>query len=150
MSRETDFETRMEADATIMALLTGGVHVYGSLGLQGVTRETVPAAFDANGFLKPLCVVKQRAAVPDGAVDDMIEKDASYGQAVELWFYEDRLFANIDPAVARAKVLFHGHRFSDSFPMEAPVNIITRGIEGDGALKGKSVARQDWQVIDIQ
>lgn len=149
MSRETDFETVMEADATLMAILTGGVYPFGSLGLEGITRESVPTAFDANGYLKPCCIVKQRAAVPDGVLDDMITKEATTGQAVELWFYEDRGYTNIDAGMLRSRVLFHGYRFNDSFPMEAPTDIITRG-KDEGALKGKSMGRQDWIVIDIQ
>lgn len=149
MSRETDFETRMEADVTIMAILTGGVHAYGSLGPQGITRETVPAAFDANGYLKPCCIVKQRAAVPDGAVDDFQTQEASARQVVELWYYQDSGYTSIDAALPRSKVLFHGYRFSDTFPIEWAGTPIPRGRD-EGSLNGRSMARQDWLVIDIQ
>jgi hypothetical protein len=68
-------ETLIEANAPIMAILTGGVYAYGALGIAGLTRESVAAAFDANGFLKPCLIVKQRAAVPDLILDDMITKE---------------------------------------------------------------------------
>ena len=149
MSRETDFETVMEADATLMAILTGGVHTRESLGDEGLARETVPTAFDSNGFLKPCSVVRQRAAVNDGAVDDMQAQEASVQQVVELWFYDDSGFTNIDSAKARSKVLFHGYQFNDSFPLEWAGEPITRDYDR-GALNGRPMARQDWSVIDIQ
>jgi hypothetical protein len=142
-------ETLIEANAPIMAILTGGVYAYGALGIEGLTRESVAAAFDANGFLKPCLIVKQRAAVPDLILDDMITKESSTGQALELWIYEDRGYSSIDSVLPLLKALLHGTRLTNSFPLEWSGNIVERGRD-EGALSGHSMARQDWQVIDIK
>lgn len=149
MSRETDFSTRIAANAPIMAILTGGVYVYGALPPEGITRETVPAAFDADGYLKPLAVVKMRMLVADGEVEDLLDQDASTRQVVELWLYQDRLYDKIDLALPLLKALFHGYKFTDSFPVEWAGNPVTRGRD-EGTLKGASMARQDWLVSNVE
>lgn len=147
MSRETDFETRMEADASLMAILTGGVYAAGSLGLLGITRETVPAAFDANGYLKPCALVRQRPLIPDLQVIDQIAQVASATQVVEIYVYEDSGYTNIDSALGRLYTLFYGYQFSDSFPVEW---LGTLDRERDqGALPGASMARQEWLVANV-
>lgn len=149
MSRETDFSTRIEANAPIVAILTGGVYVYGALPPEGITRETVTAAFDANGYLKPMVVVKMRPLVSDGAVDDLQEQEASTRQVVELWIYQDRLYDKIDSVLPLLKALFHGYKFTDSFPVEWDGTPITRGRD-EGTLRGASMARQDWLVSNVE
>lgn len=149
MSRETDFVSRMTADVTLMTIMTGGVYAYGSLGLEGLTRETVPAAFDANGYLKPAIVAKARPLIPDGEVYDADSQDTSARQIIELWFYQDSGYTSIDSGMARTFILFQGHRFSDTFPVEWAGTPVTRGRD-EGTLKGRPMARQDWLVVDIQ
>ena len=80
MSRETDFETRMEADATLAAILTGGVYTSGAVGELGITRETTSAAFDSNGYLKPCALVRQCAL--DGAPACDCDRATSMATAV--------------------------------------------------------------------
>lgn len=149
MSRETDFETRMEADATLMAILTGGVYAYGSLGREGLTRESIPGAFDTNGYLKPCAIVKMRPLVPDGWIHDPDSQDTSARQVIEIWLYDDTDYTSIDAALARLYTLFQAYQFGDTFPLDWDGTPIPRGRE-EGALKGSSMARQDWLVHDIQ
>jgi hypothetical protein len=138
----------MVADVTLMNILTGGVYAYASLGRDGLTRDAVSAAFDATtGFLKPLAVVKQRAAVPDGQVVDFGSQDASAVQIVEIWLYEDSSFSNIDAAMSRLFELFYGYQFSDTWELEL-VGGLDRQVE-QGQLLGASMSRMDWQVISV-
>lgn len=149
-SRESDFATRMAADATLMATLTGGVFRSELVGREGITRETAAGAFDTNLYLKPCALVKQRGLVPDGAIRDEIEQDTSVRQVVEVYLYEDSGYTSIDAAISRLFVLFQGWQFagaSASFPVEL-VNIIDRQRD-EGALKGKSLARVDFAVFSI-
>jgi hypothetical protein len=132
-----------------MAILTGGVYAYGSLGGEGLTRESVPAAFDSNGYLKPSAVAKMRPLIPDGVVYDFPSQETSARQVVEWWIYEDTGFTNVDAALARLYVLFQGHQFNDAFPCEWVGTPIVRGRD-EGALTGRSMARQDWLIVDIQ
>lgn len=149
MSRESDFATRIAADATLMAVLTGGVYQAGSAGLEGLGREATPGAFDASGFLKPCALVRQRGNVPDGNVRDGLAQVVSATQVIEIWLYCDQSagYTPIDAALARLFVLFEGYIFADSYPVEL-VNVIDRARD-EGALSGASLARQDWAVYSI-
>lgn len=147
MSREEDFASLMEADDTLMDILLGGVHQTGEVGLEGISRATTPAAFDANGFLLPSALVKQRGKVPTGAIVDYNEQISSARQIVEVWLYEDRGYTNIDAAAARLYALLQGHMFSDSYEVRL-ANVIDR-TRDEGALAGASLARLDWQVDSI-
>lgn len=147
MSREANFKTRMDADAPLLAILTGGVYVSGSLGLLGITRETTPSAFDANGYLKPCALVRQRPHIPDLQVVDFTAQVASATQVVEIYVYEDSGYTNIDSALSRLYTLFYGYQFSDSFPVEW---LGTLDRERDqGALNGASMARQEWLIANV-
>lgn len=147
MSREADFVTRMEADATLMATLTGGVYSYASLGRDGLTRDAVAGAFDANGFLKPMAVVKQGANTPDNQVVDFDSQDVTAVQVVEIWLYEDEGYTNIDAAMTRLFALFFGYQFGDTWELEL-IGGIDRQTE-QGQLLGSSMSRQDWAVHSL-
>lgn len=148
MAREDDFATRMEADATLMAILTGGVYTAGELGFEGITRETAAGAFDADLYLKPAALVRQRGLVPDGMVEDDVDQDTSVRQVVEVYLYQDTGYASIDLAASRLFVLFQGYQFADSFPVKL-INQIDRQRD-EGALKGRSLARLDWEVFSVK
>jgi hypothetical protein len=147
MSREDDFATRMTGDATLMAILTGGVFKRGSVGLEGITRESAASAFDTAGFLKPCALVAQRGNIPDGVVKDFTDRSISGVQVVEIYVYQDRIYDKIDLALERLKVLFLGYQFTGTFELYL-ANVIDRQRDM-GALKGASLARQDWAVHNI-
>lgn len=148
MSRESEVATRLAADATLLATLTGGVHQYSVVGLNGITRETVPAAF-SSGFLKPTALVKQRGLNPDFAVQDEITQKMSVRQVVEVWFYADSGagWAAIDTAMARVFTLLYGYTLPAAFPLQL-VGVLDR-MRDDGALRGAAMSRQDWLVVSI-
>lgn len=148
MSRESDFATRMAADATLMAVLTGGVYQSGTVGRLGITRETAPAAFDAGGFLLPCALVRQRGRVPDGAVRDGAAQATSVAQVVEVWLYEDAGYSAIDAAAGRIYALLEGVTVgSDTFPAEL-VNRLDRERD-EGALAGASLGRMDFVIYSV-
>ena len=147
MSVETDFQDRMEADAPLMAILTGGVYVSGELGPLGINRTDAPGAFDANGYLKPCALVRQRALTPDLQVVDQIEQVSSATQVIEIYVYQDSGYTSIDTALDRLYTLFFGYQFSDSFPLEW-IGTLDRERDG-GALDGASMARQEWLTIEV-
>lgn len=147
MSRESDFASRMTADATLMAILTGGVFKTETVGVEGISRETTPAAF-SSGYLLPCALVRQRAIVPDGIVEDDMEQDTSVRQVVELWLYEDRGYTSIDAAASRLFTLFQGWQFSDAFPVKL-INQIER-MRDMGALNNASLARLDFEIFSVR
>lgn len=146
MSRETDFKTVMQADATLMSVLTGGVYTVDTIGRDGISRDTAPAAFDSDGYLKPCALVKQRGQVPDNQVVD--KSIASASQVVEIWLYQDSGYTAIDSAVSRIFLLFNWHQFSNSFPLEWAGTINRE--RDSGSLNGASLARIDWLVAAIE
>lgn len=146
MAIEEDFATRMEADATLMAILTGGVYTAGAVGLEGITREATPSAF-SGGYLRPAALVRQRGNVPTFDVVDYIQQVTSASQIVEIYLYEDRGYTNIDAALARLYTLFQGHIMADTFEIRL-ANVIDRQRD-QGSLAGASLARLDWQVVNI-
>lgn len=149
MSREADFATRMTSDVTLMLILTGGVFKTETVGVEGITRETTPAAFDlSTKYLLPCALVRQRALVPDGIVEDDIEQDTSVRQVVEIWLYEDRGYTSIDAAASRLFVLFQGWQFSDAFPAKL-INQIERQRDM-GALKNASLGRLDFELFSVR
>lgn len=138
----------MIADAPLMAILTGGVYQSGNVGLEGISRDATPAAF-SSGYLLPVALVRQRGNVPDGNIRDGMAQVVSATQVVEIWLYADSGagYVAIDAALSRLYVLFEGHAFTDSFPCEL-VNIIDRQRD-EGALRGSSLARQDWAIYEV-
>lgn len=132
----------------LMAILTGGVFTAGAVGIDGITRNATPAAFDANGFLRPCALVKERGLIPDSMVADGLAQVASAGQTVEVWLYELVGYTAIDAALARLKHLFYGYSLTDSFPIEW-TNTINRQRD-TGALANASLARIDFYVLSVQ
>lgn len=148
MVREDEFATRMLADVTLMAILTGGVFKSGTVGRLGITRDSAAGAFDAGGYLRPCALVRDRALVPDGVVRDAIVRAVSTAQVVEVWLYEDTGFTAIDAALARLLTLFEGYQFTTGFPAEW-VNTINR-VRDEGALLGASMARMDFLIRSVE
>jgi hypothetical protein len=160
MSREADFALRMATDATLMAILLGGVWtpsgyilppaiVVGHIaGLEGISRDATPAAF-SGGYLLPTSLVKQRANVPTGDIEDYNDLTTSARQIVEIWLYCDQAsgYTPLDLAAARLYVLFQGYVMSDSFEVRL-ANVLDRQRD-DASLSGASLVRQDWQVDNI-
>lgn len=152
MSRESDFATRMRADATLMAILTGGVYTREDAGPEGISRETTPAAFDSNGYLKPCAFVKQRGLVPDGEVTDEGAKIVSARLVVEVWLYQRVTYTAIDGAKARLYALFQGHQFTGASAC-APLRWLGVPVSRErdpAALKGASMERVDFLVVALQ
>lgn len=150
MSRENDFYTRMIADATLVATLTGGVWKKETTGVEGITRETAAAAFDTNGYLKPCALVRERELVPDNAVRDPMAQVTSASQAVEIWLYADAGagYGAIQSAKNRLYTLFEGHQFSDSF--EVMWTNALGNLRDLGALKNSCMSRIDFIVYEIK
>lgn len=144
---EDDFRTRMIGSTTLMAILTGGVHVSGTVGPLGITRETTPSAFDANGWLKPCALVKQAGNIPTFDVQDHDSQLVSARQRVEIWLYQDRGYTAIDAAYALIYALFQGKPVGDTFEAVL-VNDIDRQRDM-GALAGASMRRLDFQLDSI-
>lgn len=150
MSRESDFKTLLDTDLLLGLALTGGIYVSEDVGVEGISRETTPAAF-SSGFLLPCALIKQRG---EFFTQDVVEYDSflfSSTQVVEIWLYEERDYSAIDVAKIRIMVVLNGHQFTDAvsgtFEPEL-VNTIDRQRDTT-ALNGASLARLDWSIKSI-
>lgn len=90
----------LQADSTLVALLTGGIYRYDApntvdaTGKLAIRPDTHPAAFTngaSGGKLKPLVIIKSRGAQPQGDIDDPAERHISTQEVIECWFYRDRI-----------------------------------------------------------
>lgn len=149
MAHEDEIAALLEADATLLAILTGGVYTAGTVGLDGITRESAPDAFDASGWLLPCALVKQRGNVPTSDVRDYDAQVTSATQVVEVWLYSDQGdgYTAIDQAKDRIYTLLQGEMLSDSFEVTL-TNVIDRQRD-TGALNGSSMARMDFAVYSL-
>ena len=150
MSREADFYAVLNADATLLATLTGGVWKRESVGVEGLTRATAAAAFDSSGYLRPCALIAERATVPDGVVKDLMAQKVSTRVIVEVYLYADAGagYSALDTAAARIYVLLQGKQFTGSAEVEL-VNVVGRWREVDGPLRNAAGIRYDWLVPGI-
>ncbi len=145
---EVDIAALISANTAIMAQLTGGVYQSGLTGVEGITRETTPAAFDTDGYLKPCCLVRQRDLVPTLDVLDYIAQLKSSIQVVECWLYQDApLYDVIDAVSGLLYGLLQGKPLSYSYELDL-AHMITRQRDG-GSLGNASTGRLDFAVYRI-
>lgn len=79
----------LQANAPLMAYLTGGVYTWGDTKNEGINRDSTPAAYDTTTkLLKPCVVIRGRLTTPDGQLRDAAAKILSVQQILEFWFYE--------------------------------------------------------------
>lgn len=99
MSLASDVKTVMTADATLMALLTGGVYV----GVEEVSRQNTAGAFDANRELKPCALIKLGVETQRGPFRAAL----SVQTPITIYFYQRNDYDVIDPAMDRTLELLH-------------------------------------------
>lgn len=88
--------TILAADATLTALLPGGVH----RGIPEITRQLAPSAFDANSELRPCALVKAESENAAGPARLFV------GQLVSVWVYAPSDDV-VEAALARVYALLH-------------------------------------------
>lgn len=149
MTLESSVRTLLLADSTLTATLTGGIFAKESTGVQGISRDTTPTAFDASGYLKPCALVRARDLTPDGNVQDGLEGIASAFQVVEVWVYADAGagYTAIDSAVDRIYALLQGYRPADAFPYEWAGTITHQ--RDTGVLNNAGLSRIDFAVYSV-
>lgn len=146
MSFETDIATLINIPA-ITALLTGGIYTAGTLSPEGITPVATPAAFDANSFLLPMAVVKQRGLIPTRQVVDYENGAHSFNQIVEIWLYQRIDYAILDTVVVLIFHTLHGIQIDETFEVDL-VNILDRQRD-TGVLQEASLIRMDFSISGV-
>jgi hypothetical protein len=96
------------ADETFTAPLTGGVYAVGVDGVQEISRQSTPAAFDANGELLPCCLIKLETTVPIGPYK------TSARQYLILYVYQRGDWDVIDDTIDQAITLLNDQTIPDA------------------------------------
>lgn len=102
-------KTLLEADATLLALATGGIWDWDETGRMGINRSsaTTAAAF-TNGIIKPCLLLKLRTSVAFGDIADDVEQVTGARDMLEVWAYQDQGYSTIKSMLARVYTLLQG------------------------------------------
>ena len=92
MSLSDNIKTALQADASLMALLTGGVHVE----VEEISRQNTPTAFDADKEILPCVLIKHSTETPAGPFQTSVRT------IVVIYFYQRQGYAVIEPAMGLA------------------------------------------------
>lgn len=111
MSLEADVQAILAADATLQGIFGALIVTYEALGDLGLNRTGFPTAFDADGEVLPILIVRDRQANSTYAMRGESEQIESYVQAVEIACYTSRVNntgdAILETGLARVYTLLH-------------------------------------------
>lgn len=92
MSLSDDIKTALQADAPLMALLTGGIFN----DVEEINRQLTPGAFDANKELKPCALIKLGTELKSGPHDRSVQSP------ITIYFYQRQGYDVIEQAMEKA------------------------------------------------
>lgn len=98
MSLADDVQAVLAADAALVAIFGVQIVTYEALGDLGLNRTGYPSAFDANGELVPIIVIRDRITNATFEMRGENEQIESYLQAIEVVCYASR-FVSTNPAL---------------------------------------------------
>lgn len=145
---EKTITTILKDDEALVADTPGGIYAYTELGRVGITRETMPQAYDDDGYVLPLLVIKARAPVPTSGMSDEVEQRTAILQYIECWMYQwvgyDRIEI-IDNHLYRIMQ----YRKIQGFTNFA-WNFSTGPQQDNGSLNGASVMMKDFMIRSVK
>jgi hypothetical protein len=103
MSLSDDIKTALQADASLVALLTGGIFN----DVEEISRQLTPGAFDSNQELKPCALIKYGTELKSGPYE------RSVNSPVILYFYQRSGYNVIEQAMEKAYDLLNDKRIGD-------------------------------------
>jgi len=146
MSAESTILAVLEADATLLALATGGIYSFDEAGSEGINRTLTPSAFDSNGIVKPCIMVSARNANPGYNVGDDSNQSMDVRQVVECWFFDHAAYSTIESMKDRVYTLLQAQRLSGPYRVDwAGDYRLPRDMDLDAFQE-----RQDWLTIWIR
>lgn len=90
MSYPSTIYDLLSANAPLVAELTGGIYDGRDVPDEGINREDYPDAYDSNGLLQPVAVVRGRRVIPDNGFRVPKAQYVAVSQVVEILFYDDK------------------------------------------------------------
>lgn len=146
----TDYPTlvynRLIIDAPLISALTGGIYLYSSLPVEGISRKDTPSAYDSTTLkMKPMLVVKGRALVPTSSLKDPETQYTSARQIIEIYLYDDPFngWSALFGAADRVYELLQDR--PSGMSSLTLVNVID--FERNSALNNCCMLRRDYEVI---
>lgn len=105
MSLSDDVKSALEANAPLMAVLTGGIHN----DVEEISRQNTPTAFDENLELEPCALIKYGTEIPlTSGMKNSVQTPLT------IYFYERSGYANIESAMGMAFDLLNGNKIGTS------------------------------------
>lgn len=143
MSTLSLIKARLEADATLLAIATGGVYDFDETGRMGINRTNTPVAFDSNGVIRPCVLLRLRTSVPDLALRDDPAQYTTLRENIEVWLYQDSGYTTIEAMRDRVYTLLHARPVANTFQLYWTGNVrFPRDPELDA-----NVERSDYQAV---
>lgn len=153
MSFADDIRTLLVADAGgsgVNTVLTGGIYTWEQTGRNGLSRQTTPNAYVSNSpILRPCAVIKDRAQVPDGGIQNDKTPAVSYRQVIEIWLYDagSSTTSTLDTVANRIFALLHGQRVNSRLCRWLGNPMIDERVM---ALENARILRSDYQIVDVK
>lgn len=149
---ESLFKDIIEANAPIMALLTGGVYTFAELGPAGlVPGNTVCAdAFTlVNGInvINPCMVIRLRSDIPNFFRADSGSREIAYDGNVEFWCYQDKGYDTIS-SIAEKLLFLIGLKTFDGLGMVQPLGDLTNLVAPE--FRNVSLIRSDYRIKRVK
>jgi len=146
MSVESTIYTILHADATLLALATGGVWSFEQTGEKGINRTLTPSAFDSFGLVKPCVLVSARAANPGYNVQDDDGQYTDVRQVVECYLIQDSGYATIESMANRIYTLLQAKFISGAGRVDWAGSIrLGRDLD-----LSANVLRDDWLCVYLR
>ena len=111
MTRESEVVTYLRTDDALDDLAPGGVYPDADLSEIGLTDAVAMPDVWAGGVFQTTVVVRERAPVPTGDLQDVTLQHTSMSQAIEIWGYGLTAEA-IEAALNRVYALLMGHKLT--------------------------------------
>ena len=104
-------KTILEADATLLALATGGIYDFDETGRMGINRSNsaTSGAF-VNGVVQPCLLLKLSVSTPFGEVADDAAKVTGARDVLQVWAYQDNGYATMTSMLDRVFTLLQGQQ----------------------------------------
>lgn len=147
MTAESEIYDVLTGDATLMALLTGGVYINTTISEIAINRNTTTSAFQSGdmSFLKPLLIIKTGVERAWGGLYDINTSYQSTYKLDELWYYDDRGagYNTLRSASNRVYTLLNGRGVDGAFDVKR-ISLI----EGrDSAYNQVPFINEQWAVV---
>lgn len=150
MTREEQIKDLMLADATLMALLDGGVYTEQEVGVEGIRRgpdSPTADAFNADGTLRTCALVREGPLAPMAGTRTANGSHALM-QTIYIYFYEMRGKDEILPAKDRTFQVLNRVKLTRTYPIDWSFE--TAPVPDAGPIINSTALRQEWTVVSYR